>query len=87
MIERLTMMVLLGGIVGILYAVSMLTIPGRGIMKLLERTAAGAALCFLLHLVLTPLGLSIPQTPLSAVLSGYLGLPGAALSTFLSFWP
>ena len=87
MLERLLMIAVIGGTVGLVYALSLFTTPGRGIMKVLERTAVGAVLCFLFHVLLAPLGLAIPQNPFSSIVSGYLGIPGIAFSTFVSLWP
>ena len=61
--------------------------PGRGYMRVLERTAAGAGLCAVCSLLCRPLGVEIAQSPLSALTAGFFGLPGVALSTFLSLWP
>jgi len=87
MLDRLVMIAVFGGAVASVYGVSMLTTPRRGLMKVVERAAAGAALCFLCYLVLSPFGLKVAQNPFSALCAGYLGLPGVAFSTFVSLWP
>lgn len=87
MLDRLIMIAVFGGTVASVYGMSMLSTPGRGVTKVLERAALGVALCFLCHMLLSPLGLSIPQNPFSALCAGYLGLPGVAFSTFVSLWP
>ena len=87
MIDRLLLTGLLAGTVILVYGLSMVATPHRGMMKLLERTAVGAAVCFLCHAFLSPLGVKIAQTPFAALCAGYLGLPGVAFSTFVSLWP
>jgi len=87
MLDRLMMIAVFGGTVASVYGVSMLSAPGRGFTRILERTAMGAALCFLCYALLSPFGLSIPQNPFSALCAGYLGLPGVAFSAFVSLWP
>ena len=87
MLDKLMMIAVFGTTVASVYGVSMLATPGRGVMKVLERTASGAALCFLCYLLLSPLGIRIPQNPFSALCAGYFGLPGVAFYTFVSLWP
>lgn len=87
MLDRLMIIALFGTTVASVYGISMLTTPRRGLMKVLERTATGAALCFLCYLLLSPLGISVARNPFSALCAGYLGLSGVAFSTFVSLWP
>ena len=87
MLDRLLLTGIFASGVALVYALSMLATPHRGLMKVLERTAAGAALCFVCYLLLYPLGVKIAQTPFAALCAGYLGLPGVAFSTFVSFLP
>lgn len=87
MLDRLLLIGIFAGGVALVYGISMLATPYRGLMKVLDRAAAGAALCFLCHVLLYPLGIKIVQTPFAALCAGYLGLPGVAFSTFVSLWP
>lgn len=87
MMDRLLLIALFGGAVALVCGISMLSTPRRGWTNVLEHAAAGAALCFLCHMLLSSAGLSIPLNPFSALCAGYLGLPGVALSTFLSLCP
>jgi len=87
MMDRLGLIGIFTAAVAVVWSVSMLSTPHKGLTKVLERTAAGAIICFFCYLFLSPLGITIPQTPVSALLAGYLGLPGVAFSTFVSMWP
>lgn len=87
MLDRLVLMAFFGGTVASVYGLSMLSTPRKGFTKVLERIGAGAVLCLVCYALLSPFGLSIPQGPISALCAGYLGLPGVALSTFVSLWP
>ncbi len=87
MLEKLSITCVLASGVAMIYAMSMLATPHRGIMKVVERTAAGVGVCFLCYVLLYPLGVKISQTPFAALCAGYLGLPGVAFSTFVSLWP
>lgn len=58
--------------------------PHRGLHRLLEWTAAGAAVCLLLGLLLKPLGIVMPTGPLPSILTGALGLPGAVVCMLAS---
>ncbi|MBR6569752.1 MAG: pro-sigmaK processing inhibitor BofA family protein [Clostridia bacterium] len=73
--------------VAVVWGLSMLSTPGRGFTKVLERVSVGAAICFCCYWLLLPFGIHFPHGPLSALLTGYLGLPGAAFSVFLSVLP
>ena len=87
MLTRLMIIAIFGTAVSLVYGISMVTTPHRGVMKVVERSAAGAVLCFLCYLLLSPFGIHVAQNPLSALCAGYLGLPGVAFSTFVSLWP
>ena len=76
-----------GSFIWMIYALSIRTEPGHGIMRLIERVCAGAAICWLCHALLQPFGLKAAQSPLAALSAGYLGLPGAALASVLAYWP
>lgn len=87
MMDRLLLIGLFAATVGFVYAISMFTTPHRGMMKVVERTAAGAAICFACYLLLYPFGIKLAQTPFAALCAGYLGLPGVAFSAFVSGLP
>lgn len=87
MLDRLLLIGLFAAAVGLVYSISIFTTPHRGMMKVVERTAAGAALCFVCYLLLEPLGIKIAQTPFAAFCAGYLGLPGVVFSAFVSRLP
>jgi len=87
MMDRLILIATFAVTVAAVWSVSMLSTPRKGLTKVLERTAIGTFLCWICYLALSPLGITIPQTPVSALLAGYLGLPGVAFSTFVSMWP
>lgn len=75
------------GLLAAVYLFCMHSTPRRGAMRVIERVFAGVILCYLCRLVLTPLGLALPQGPVAAFLAGYLGLPGAALAAWLHLAP
>lgn len=56
-------------------------------MRIIERVCAGIILCYLCALLFYPLGVRLPQGPLSAVTAGYLGIPGLALTALAQLWP
>ena len=87
MLDRLMMIAGFGGVISLLYGISMLSTPGRGFTRILERAAVGMILCFACYALLLPFGISVPQNPISALLAGYLGLPGVAFSAFVSLLP
>jgi len=87
MLDKMILIGIFAGAVALVWVLSMLSTPHKGITKLLERTAAGAVLCLIGCAILAPFGLRIPQNPVSAVLTGLLGVPGMAFSTFLSLLP
>ena len=87
MMDKLTVTVFMSIVVAGVYGLSMLSTPRRGMTKLLEKVGTGALLCFICSMLLAPIGISIAHNPFSALCAGYLGLPGIALSTFLSLWP
>lgn len=85
--DKLVLIAFFAAAVGGIWGITMLLTPHRGIMKWLEHGVSGAVLCLAAAILLAPLGIVIPQTPLSAVLAGWLGLPGIAFSAFLSMLP
>ena len=87
MLDKLVLIVFFIVAVGVVWGVTMLLTPHRGVMKWLEKTVSGAALCLAAAALLSPLGIAVPQTPFSALLAGWLGLPGLAFSAFLSMLP
>ena len=87
MMDRLMLIGFFALAVGGVWINSAHSTPHRGYTKVLEKTAAGAILCFVCFALLAPLGVRIPLSPLSALLAGYLGLPGAAFSAFVAIWP
>jgi len=87
MMQKLIYIAAAGGAVAIVWGLSMLSTPGRGFTKVLEHCAGGFIACMLCYVLLKPVGIHIPQNPLSALLTGYLGLPGMAFSVFLSALP
>ena len=87
MTDKLYLITSMGTLTATLYFLAMRTTPGRGMMRLIERLCAGAALCWLCHALLGPLGFKAAQSPLAALSAGYLGLPGVALASVLAYWP
>ena len=85
--EKLTLILCTAGVVALVYLIAIGTCPGKGIIKLAERICAGAALCWLMNLVLSPIGIQIAQSPLAALSAGLLGIPGAAFASLLAGWP
>ena len=74
-------------ITAIVCGVALCATPGKGFMLLIEKTITGIFLCWLCHLLVSPFGIVIPQTPFSAVAAGSLGLPGVVLAAFLASIP
>ena len=87
MIDKFIYIFSAGCIVGLVWFLSMRSTPGRGFTKVLERCAGGAIVCVVFYVLLKPAGINVPRNPLSAVLTGYLGLPGMAFAMFLSSAP
>jgi len=87
MMDRLFLIFAFGGTVGTVCMLSMLAVPHRGWMKLLERFSAGLLLCIVCHAILSPFDIPVARTPFTSFCAGILGLPGVALGTFVSFWP
>jgi len=86
-LDRLMMIFVFGGTVASVYGLSMLSTPRRGLTKVLERLAGGVTLCLICYVLLSPFGITVPQTPFSALCASCLGIPGVVFSTFLSIWP
>ena len=87
MTDKLWLIAGSGGLIAAVYLFAIQTEPGKGLMRLIERVCLGAALCWLCHTLLKPLGVQIAQSPLAALSAGYLGLPGVALVSVLANWP
>ena len=87
MMDRLMLIGFFALAVGGVWMMSALSTPHRGFTRVLEKTAAGAVLCLVCFALLAPLGIHVPLSPLSALLAGYFGLPGAAFSAFVAIWP
>ena len=75
------------GVIGAVWVLAMRAVPGKGWLGIAEKLCAGIILCFLMSLVLRPMGLEMKNSPLAAMAAGWLGLPGAALAAFLAYWP
>lgn len=87
MTDRLLALAMVAAALGASYPLCMRATPGRGLLRIVERTCAGIILCYLCWLGLSPLGIRFPQGPLPALSAGFLGLPGLALSAFVSWLP
>jgi len=60
-------------------------IPMRLIYKLFANSACGLICLLLLNAISGYTGISFPVNPVTAVIVGFLGLPGIGLLTFLQF--
>jgi len=87
MTDKLYLITCMGTLTAALTFFAVRTTPGKGVMRLIERVCAGAALCWLCHTLLRPFGFEAAQSPLAALSAGYLGLPGVALASVLAHWP
>ena len=87
MMDKLWIIAGLSGFTGIVYFFSMAAQPHKGWLKIVERVAAGAVLCWLCNVVFSLFGLETTNSPLAALAAGCWGIPGAALVTALSLWP
>ncbi len=87
MAQKLWLILFFTVCVGLVWILCMLSTPHRGVTKVLEHAAEGALLCLLCSVLLKPFGIEIPLTPISALLGGWLGIPGAAFSAFLYALP
>lgn len=87
MTDRLLALAMVAAALGASYPLCMRATPGRGLLRIAERMCAGIILCYLCWLGLSPLGIRFPQGPLPALSAGFLGLPGLALSAFVSWLP
>ena len=87
MMDKLWLIACFGGITGVVYLFTMKSQPHKGWLKLAERVAAGATLCWICQTFFRFFGVQTANSPLAAVAAGCLGIPGAALVTALSLWP
>ena len=69
MTDRLLAVAMIAATLSVSYPLCMRASPRRGLMRVVERMCAGIILCYLCWLGLSPLGISFPQGPLSAVRS------------------
>lgn len=60
-------------------------IPMRLIYKLFANSACGLVCLLLLNAIAGYTGICFPVNPVTAVIVGFLGLPGIGLLTFLQF--
>lgn len=84
--ERLWIIVAAVALLGLVYWLCMRATPRRGVMRVVERVCAGAAIMYVCCAALELAGVTVTQGPLSAVSAGYLGLPGAALAVLAQLW-
>lgn len=87
MINRL---IIIGGFALValpVYGLAMHSTPRKGLLLWVEKMCMGIVLCYLCQIILRPFGVPAAQGPFAALTSGWLGIPGAALATFLSLWP
>lgn len=87
MTDKLTIIAGFAALITPVYWLAMRSTPHHGMLRLLEKLCLGIILCYCCQAVLRPFGVTVPQGPLAALSAGYLGVPGAALSTFLTLWP
>ena len=87
MTDRLIALAMVAVSLAASYFLCMRATPGKGWLRVAERVCAGVILCYLCGLALSPLGIAVPQNPLSALSAGYLGLPGVALAAILAGMP
>ncbi|MDN5363692.1 MAG: inhibitor of the pro-sigma processing machinery [Eubacteriales bacterium] len=59
--------------------------PLRILLKLFLRGVAGGVVLFLLNAVGSPIGLNLPLNVVSALVVGYLGVPGLCLLVTLHY--
>jgi len=87
MLDKLTIIAGFAALVSPIYLMAMRSTPHRGVLKLLEKLCLGIILCYCCQMLLQPFGVPVAQGPIASLSAGYLGLPGAALSTFFTLWP
>lgn len=63
-----------------IYLLAMRLTPRRGFLRACEKLFIGIAAIYLLNLLLSPLELSLAQSPMASLATGYLGLPGVVLT-------
>lgn len=85
--DKLTIITGFAALIAPVYWMAMHSTPHRGALKLLEKLCLGITLCYCCQWLLDPFGVPVAQGPVAALSAGYLGIPGAALSTFLAVWP
>lgn len=77
---------------GLLYLVGyLLLMPLRKLGRFFFNAFLGGALLLLAKWLLTPLGIAVPLSPFTALITGFLGVPGAVLCfllqrLFLGIW-
>ncbi|MDI6871417.1 MAG: pro-sigmaK processing inhibitor BofA family protein [Bacillota bacterium] len=63
-----------------------LFIPLRFIVRLLFNAAVGGVLLWLANLIGRHIGVSIPINPITALLAGFLGVPGVVLVVAVQYF-
>ncbi len=76
----------LAGGVGILLALRYFRKPFRFIFRILASSLLGGVLLMLLNTFGAGLGLYLPVNPVTALLVGFLGVPGVLALLFIQLW-
>lgn len=63
----------------------LLLVPFKKIMRLVANSLAGALVFFLINLIGSGYGYAILLNPFSALVTGFLGIPGVLLSAVLQW--
>lgn len=77
----------MAGLVLLYFAGKLMTLPRRLILRLVSNALLGGALLWGFNALGTLIGLEITINPFTALMAGFLGLPGvAALAVITWFW-
>ena len=87
MFDRISLILSFGGIVASVYTLAITTTPRRGWLKCAEKLAGGTVICALCYAFLQSFGIKAALTPFSSGCAGWLGIPGAVFSAFLTLYP
>ena len=81
----LTIIAYIFGIVILYYLILSLIIPIRTLANFLGRVFIGGIFLFIVNIIIGYLGMRVAINPMTALISGYLGVPGVGLLLALKY--
>ncbi len=73
------------GIVVLYYLILSLAIPIKTLINFLIRVLAGGIFLFIVNTIIEYMGMTVAINPMTALVSGYLGVPGVGLLLALKY--